>query len=325
MTSGYRTDNTSSEGAVAGRSMTMPKAATYAASLLTIIFALLCAPICRAQMGGQPIPTTPPFALLYPSINGTKVTFSFAQAFSSNWWGGDENIFALRLSSNTRDERNVGPLVFRNQMTIALGANYQDDSIPEHTLRVGDNDFFTEVLIAYPVAWKIDPYIAGSLRTPITESFRYFGRIRTRFQSLWDPVTSRQSTGFTYGLYGKAGSFNTRLGVALQQIRAEHHTQMTDDYTTRDVVEAYRPQSGVEFVNDANLVGDSTLNYRGRFTLFGSFEELDVWSVRWENETRFRIWKSVGITWIFNVVHDVRQTRRTQIKQSVMLGLEQDF
>jgi len=280
--------------------------------------------LCKAQGSAPPLTPTPPNTL-YPGLNGTTFSFSFAQAFSSNWYLGDENIFSIRLQSQSRDERRVGPLLFRNQLTFVLGANYQDDSIPANTLRVRENEFFSEILTAYPVAWKIDPYVAFSLRTPITEAFYYFGETRTRNQNLWDPVTSRQSTGFTFALYGSSGTFNTRIGVALQQIRANNHTQLTDDYKTLDIQEKYRAQSGMEFVNEAYLRGDSTLTYRGRFTLFGSFEELDIWTVRWENETRFKLWKAFGITWTFNVVHDVRQTRRTQFRQSVMLGIEEEF
>lgn len=277
-----------------------------------------------AQFGVQPVSTAPPNTS-YPGLNGTTISFSFSQAFSSNWYfGGDENSLAIRLSTQSRDERHIGPLLFRNLLQFSLGANYQDDSIPSHTIRVRENEFAGEILAAYPVSWKLDPYIALSLRTPVTETFYYFGAIRTRNQSLWDPVTSRQSTGFTFGTYGTAGTFNTRLGLALQQVRAKYHTQYTDDFKTPER-ETYLSQSGMEFVNDAYLRGDSTLTYRGRFTLFTSFEELDVWTVRWENETRFRLWKSIGITWIFNVAHNTRETRRTQIRHSLMLGLEEEF
>lgn len=291
--------------------------------LVVAIAALVLHAACVAQQG-IPLTPTPP-TTLYPGLNGTSINFSFAQAFSSNWYMGEENFFALRLNTRTRDERRVGPLLFRNYLTVAIGANYQDDTVAENMIRVGDNDLFGEVLIAYPVAWKVDPYIAGSLRTSITESFQYFYGPRTRVSSLWDPVTSRQSTGLQYGVMGTGGMFNTRLGVAIQQIRAKYNTNLTDDYMTFKEKEAYRPQSGIEFVNEAWLRGDSTLNYTGRFTLFGSFEEMDVWSVRWENETRFRLWKAINLTWTFNVVHDIRQTRRTQFKQSVMLGVVQEF
>ncbi len=262
---------------------------------------------------------------IYPWPNGTSVNFSFAQAFSSNWFWGEENFFAVKLNIRSRDERKAGPFVFRNYLTVGIGANYQDDSIPENMVRVGENDLFGELLIAYPVSWRVDPYIAASLRTSITESFQYYGPSRMRVASLWDPVTSRQSTGLQYMLVGGQNMFNTRVGVAIQQIRAKYNTMLTDDYTTFDVKEAYRPQSGIEFVNDATLRGDSTLTYEGKLTLFGSFEDLSVWTVEWKNETRFRLWKSIGLTWTFNVLHDIRQTRRTQFKHSVMLGLNQDF
>jgi hypothetical protein len=274
----------------------------------------------------QSLPLTPQLPMtMYPGFNGTSLNFSFAQAFSSNWQQGDENIFSVKFSARSRDDFPVGPFTFKNSMNGAIGANYQDDTVRANTVRVGDNEIFDELVIVYPVSWKIDPYVAASVRTAITESFRYYGGSRFRTSSLWDPVTSRESTGFTWGVMNREVMFNARLGVALEQVRAVHQTLMTDDYKTFGIIEAYRAQSGVEFVSDAMYRGDSTLTYTGRFSLFSSFDEPEVWTVRWENETRIQLWKAIGLTWTFNVLHDVRQTRRTQFKQSIMLGLIQDF
>ena len=70
---------------------------------------------------------------------------------------------------------------------------------------------------------------------------------------------------------------------------------------------------------------DSSISYTGRFGMLGTFDELEVWTVRSENELRMNVWKSLGITWNFTVVHDVKQSLRTQIRQSLMVGIVQDI
>ncbi|MCC7437857.1 MAG: hypothetical protein IT211_05115, partial [Armatimonadetes bacterium] len=201
---------------------------------------------------------------------------------------------------------------------------YRDDSIPENSFRLSENEAFAEGTLTFPIGWRVDPYFSANFRTPLTESFAIAGHQRTRTANMWDPVTSQQALGFTYFLGDQAGGWSTRLGFMLQQIRAGHHTQQTNDARTPEM-ERYKAQSGVEWVNEMNAQLDSSISYTGRLGMFGSFEELGVWAVRSENEFRVKVWKLLGVTWSFNVVHDVKQSLRTQIRQSLTLGVVQDF
>jgi hypothetical protein len=256
---------------------------------------------------------------------GTSVNFSFAQAGSVDWAQGEDNLFTLKLATKCRDERLIGPLRLKNTLTVALGSTYKDDSIAQRRIRVTDNELFGEMVAVYPVRWRVDPYFATSIRTALTESFRNTRSTQMRTASLWDPVTSQQSCGFTYAAADKQGVFTSRLGLALQQLRASTNTAMTDDPKTWGVVEAYRSLSGIEFVNEALYQQDSVITFTGRFSLFGTFDDLSVWSARFESETRFALWKSFGCTWTLAVVHDVRQSLRTQFRASMMIGLMTTF
>ncbi len=303
--------------------MTYVKTPYHALWFVAMVTATLGAFPCRAQ-GNIPLqPMTPQSAQYFNPKN--SVNLAFSQAFSSNWAMGEDNYFAVRFASRLNDQRAFGPINLRSTLQFALGANYANDSIPENALRVGDNDFFNEEVGIYPIKWALDPYVAFNIRTPITESFTYYGGRRNRTQSFWDPVVTQQSAGFNHMLNGKSGMLNTRIGLALRQTRTHLNTSLTDDYTTRGIAETYRAQSGIEFASDANFRADSTVSYSGRFSMFGSFDDLGVWSLRWDNETRFVLWKSIGLTWTLQVLHDVRQTRRTQFKQAILLGLIQDF
>jgi hypothetical protein len=50
-----------------------------------------------------------------------------------------------------------------------------------------------------------------------------------------------------------------------------------------------------------------------------------VWTVRFESETKFAVWKSFGFTWTLAIVQDVRQSLRTEFRESMMVGLMTTF
>ncbi|MEO5931851.1 MAG: hypothetical protein ABIR47_18095 [Candidatus Kapaibacterium sp.] len=273
-----------------------------------------------------PAPAQPQVnAALASLYNGMTVSFSFAQSISSNWLMSDENYLAVKLGIQARQQRTVGPFTLRGTLNFGLGVNYRDDSIPGRNFQTNDNEIFTEVMAIYPVKWMIDPYVATNVRTAITESYRYFGPMYMRMGSFRDPITTQQSAGFSFSRMSADGIFNTRIGFLLQQVRAHYQTLMTDDFTTFNVIERYKPTSGIEFVNDVALRADTTLAFTAHFGVATGFKDLSVWSVHWDNETRFQLWKSIGLIWTFNVIHDVTQTRKTQFKQSLTIGVIRSF
>jgi hypothetical protein len=208
---------------------------------------------------------------------------------------------------------------------MKLGASYLDDttSAESYPCRVNDNEVFLESQFAYTLGWRVNPYVAANIRTLATEAFVYSTVGRTRIAKFWDPVTSQQSIGFSYISMGSAGSLSTRVGASLQQIRAHDHTQSSDDPATPTIHERYSAQSGIECVSEASVRLDSAISYGGKLAILGSFKQPDVWSVRSENIVRVQVWKFIGVTLELDLVHDIKQTRRTQFRQLLTLGLLQ--
>ena len=282
---------------------------------------LLCGGLLRAQSPPVAAPIIVPTAIV-PST--TNLNCSIVQSASWNTTQGDELLLSARFATRSNYQWVVQPFQLRGNLTMALGGSYRDDSIPQNAFRLAENEAFAEGVLTLPLGWRVDPYFSANARTPITESFAVAGPLRTRTAKLWDPVTSQQALGCSYFLGDHTAGWSTRLGLTLQQIRARHHTQQTNDTRTPEV-EAYRAQSGLEWVNEMNAQIDSSISYTGRFGMLGTFDELEVWTVRSENELRMNVWKSLGITWNFTVVHDVKQSLRTQIRQSLMVGIVQDI
>jgi hypothetical protein len=253
------------------------------------------------------------------------LNLSFAQSSSANWSQNGQDFASLGLSWISRNAWSVGRFQLRTSLDSKLGATYLSDSSTTETFRVTDNDLFAEGLVAYSLGWQANPYLSAGVRTSLTEAFAYGARSRTRTGRFWDPVMSQQALGWTFTRADSSSMVMTRLGVTLQQVRARYHTRMSDDPKTPDEQEAYSAQSGIEWVSDALLRLDTNIGYNGRLSLTSTFEQPGIWTVRSENILQFRIWKFIGATLAISIVHDIRQTRKTQFKQSLMLGLAQEF
>ncbi len=257
--------------------------------------------------------------------NTTSMGLSFAQSSVSDWREGEKQNLEINASLNFARLETIGPLQLGITSKFNIGVQQQTTEDSEFIIPT-DNEVFAEGVLQVPVKWKVDPYFSASVRTQITESFRIsgsplFGQTLLRTAKLWDPVTSQQGIGFTYYDRGSTGYFSTRIGVSLRQIRADVYTRLTDDFKTRDVVENYRADSGIEFVNDADIRIDSAITYKARLSLFGTFDDLEKWTVRWENEFRARVWRFIGVTLRINVYFDEQQSIDTQYRQSLTLGL----
>ncbi|MBS1910746.1 MAG: hypothetical protein JST22_02045 [Bacteroidetes bacterium] len=279
-------------------------------------------------------PSMPPQSVQMFNPNTYSINVAFSQGLSSNWGYGDQNYLAIRFAAQIYDQRAPEFVKLRSSLQFALGATYSDNGASGDgtgtsgdAIRVGDNNFFAEEVVLYPLGWMVDPYIAGSLQTPVTESFAvdYVTKALVRRASLWDPVTAQYGTGFNYTLTQPSGMLNMRVGLGRRITRAHFNTQLTDDWKTPTVVETYKEESGVDFNAMAMFRSDSTISYTGRLALFGTFEDLSVWTVTWNNTTEFKLWKSLGLIWKVDIIHDIRQTRRTQFMHTIMLGMIQNF
>lgn len=285
--------------------------------------------LLRAQLPVSENPAQPVATVVQPSINmpgGSWLNLSFAQSSSSNWSQPGQDFASVGTAwVSTTNHWTTGPLQIKAVVNTRLGATYLDDSTTTEKVRVTDNEVFAEGVISYSLGWQVSPYISAGFRTSVTEAFSYGPTSKFRVARLWDPVTSQQALGWTYTYLRSHSVLSTRLGISLQQVRAKDHTQMSDDPKTPREKEAYKAQSGIEWVSDAVLRLDTNISFNGRLTLMSSFQESEIWMVRSENIIQFRLWKFVGATLAFNIIHDIRQTRRTQFKQSLMLGIVQEF
>jgi hypothetical protein len=111
------------------------------------------------------------------------------------------------------------------------------------------------------------------------------------------------------------------MGISLKQIRAKEYTAMTDDRKTRDIKEGYKAESGIDITANGNTMLDSSITYRGKLRMFGTFDNLKVWTINYENEFEFTIWKALKIILNMDLIYNDKQTAGIQYRQSIRLGL----
>ncbi len=94
----------------------------------------------------------------------------------------------------------------------------------------------------------------------------------------------------------------------------------SDDLETLEV-EKFKFDTGVESVTSANFKLDDNLLYTSELRLFGTFNALDVWDVRWDNVITAQISKLVNVNLNVLLIYDEDQVKRTQLKEALQIGL----
>jgi hypothetical protein len=63
------------------------------------------------------------------------------------------------------------------------------------------------------------------------------------------------------------------------------------------------------------------MEYYTNLRLFGRFEEISVWDVRWDNLLVAKINDYFNVNFNLLLVYDVDQSLKTQIKEALQLGI----
>ena len=106
----------------------------------------------------------------------------------------------------------------------------------------------------------------------------------------------------------------------MKQTRAELYTRLIDDFKTPNIKENYKPESGIQWKTEAFFNIDSVVFYKAVFDSFGSFKNLDVWSIKFENEFQIKVLKYFGVILRADFIYDEMQKRELQYKQNIRFG-----
>lgn len=252
--------------------------------------------------------------------NNTLVAgFNLTQVTLHDWTQGGENTLAWTFLVNGLFARKYTDALWKNTLKIAYGQT----KLGEADFEKSEDELFWESIYSRNIGWKIDPYVANQLRTQLAPG--YHNQMnedtgleeRVQTSGFWDPAYLIQSAGFTYA---RGDVFFTRLGVAFKQTFSTSYG-FADDPDTPDEIETYRFQTGIESASGLKLEIMENILYTSQLNLFSAFDQIDVWDARWDNTLSAKVNDYVNVSLNVLIVHEISQTRRTQIKQALALGL----
>jgi len=268
-----------------------------------ILFILLFTVICFAQDTSKVVITSK-----------ANVGINISQISFTNWAQGGENSFTWTLLGNYSITTKSEKWTTKNTFKFAFGRT----KLGAQDFRTNDNEFFIETLISKNVGWAVDPFFSNSIRSPITTGYSYKTKVPERIADFFDPGYVTQSLGFTYD---KVKGIKSRLGIALQEIFTNRQRKFSDNPATKDRVEAFKLETGIENVTSSEFKLMENINYKGSLRLFSKFENMKYWDVRWDNLITAKVNDYVNVNFNLLVVYERKQTLKTQIKEALQLGI----
>ncbi|MBU1095349.1 MAG: DUF3078 domain-containing protein [Bacteroidetes bacterium] len=267
--------------------------------------------VFAAVISAQEKETDPNLGKWVPSL---VTGLNISQISFSNWAQGGDNSLAFTLMGEFSLKYKTEKWRFKNYVKTAFGKTKLGDA----DIRQTDNEIYLETVLSLNIGWAVDPFISNSVRTAITEGFDYSKVPAVKIADLFDPGYITQSIGFTYD---KSEIIQTRLGIAFQETFTNKLNQYSDDPDTKDKIEDFKFDTGMESVTDAKLKLDDNLLYTTKLRVFTRFQSLDVWDVRWDNAISAKVnsWLNVNLGII--LIHEISQTRKTQLKEALQIGI----
>jgi hypothetical protein len=243
------------------------------------------------------------------------IGLNLSQVAFTNWSQGGENSIAFTLFTLLGLDYIGDPWKWKNSLKIAYGRT----KVGDQEFRTNDNEIFFESTLIFNVGWEVSPYAGATARTAITKGFDYSVDPAAQIVDLLDPLYLTEGLGF---VYDKIENFSTRLGIGFKQtIASDFDTLYTDDPDTPNEVEDFKFESGIEFVTEYKLEFLKNMEYYTNLRLFGRFEEISVWDVRWDNLLVAKINDYFNVNFNLLLVYDVDQSLKTQIKEALQLGI----
>mgnify|MGYP000492395439 FL=1 len=242
------------------------------------------------------------------------IGLNISQISFKDWSQGGSN--SLSYSSFSKVDLILIEDTYRwaNFLKLAFGRT----KIESQGYRTTDNEFFFETILSKNLGLAIDPYISASARTSLTKGFDYKVTPELQTADFFDPGYLTQAIGF---LFKKEEMFITRLGVSFQETFANKFAALySDDEKTKDKIEKFKLETGLESVTVFKYEFLPQTTYATYLRLFTRFNDLDVWDVRWDNIITAKVNDYLNVNLNVLILHEISQTRRTQIKQALNLG-----
>lgn len=246
-------------------------------------------------------------------IPGLVTNIGFNQIAFTNWVKGGENSIAWSILANFKYDNISDIWTYKN----SIKGTYGRSKIGGGNYITTDNDLYIENLVSYNVGWAVSPFFSNSIRTQITKGYDYKSSPAKQISDLFDPGYITQTFGFTYDKYP---NIITRLGIGFQEIVTNRFTNYSDDPITKDKIEKFKFETGIESVTDIDYKIDDNIIYKSKIRLFSQFNHIDVWDIRFDNIIAAKISKLISVNFNYLLVYEKAQSPKTQIKEGLQVS-----
>lgn len=241
-------------------------------------------------------------------------SLSLTQVSFKDWAQGGENALAYALSfyggmihvADETDWSNIAKLTYGQTKT------------GDREFRKTDDEIYFESLLIYHLGTKINPFGSLTLRTQFAPGYEYSGdTLQTKVSDFFDPGYLTQSIGVAFQ---PSPILTTRLGAALREVVTSQFNKQADDPDTPEV-EKVKITGGLESVTSVTWEFAENMILSSRLELFAPFKEFTKVIVRNDNIVAAKVNKVVSVNFNLQFVNDVNVTPRTQIKETLALGV----
>jgi hypothetical protein len=133
-----------------------------------------------------------------------------------------------------------------------------------------------------------------------------------------DPFYLTEAVGF---IYDRIPNFSTRVGIGMKQTFADKFAlQYTNDLNTPEL-EKFKNETGIESVTEYKWEFLENMSYYTYLRLFGTFDDLSVWDVRWDNIIAAKVNDYVSVTFNILLIYDEGESIQRQLKEALQLGI----
>jgi hypothetical protein len=241
------------------------------------------------------------------------VGLNLSQTALVNWSQGGSNSLAYSAYANLGAVLKDHPWKWKNRLSIIYGRTKLEDV----GYRTTENDIYFETVLSRNIGWAVDPFVSVTVRTAVTKGYDYsVADTNIQIVDFFDPGYVSEAIGFTYD---QNKIITTRLGLAFQQTFTNRFINYTDDPETPEI-EKFKFDTGIESVTEVKYEFLENMTYYSFLRLFSRFTSLDVWDVRWDNIITAKVNDYINVNFSVTVLHEISQTRKTQLRESLQLG-----
>jgi hypothetical protein len=247
-------------------------------------------------------------------VSGLTLT----QVSLSNWQQGGEEAVAWTATLDGKSAFARPKLLWDSTYKLAFGQT----KLGEQQVRKTEDKIDIESVLTLDQGLLVDPYVAATFKTQFADGYAYpEDAERVAMSAIFDPAYFTQSAGVGYR---PAEEVRTRLGVALRETVTDEFNTYADDPDTPEV-ETSRTEGGLESVTDVEWQLRDNVRLSSKLEVFTAFADLSDLVIRDDTTVTVKVTEWVSIKLNVLVVREDRVVEKTQVKQTIAVGLNYDL